>query len=370
MPAKAFLRDYWQKKPLVVRGAFPGFGGDLDRDGLLARAARDDVESRWISRAGGRWGLRRGPIAARTVLRSAKPWTVLVQGADLVLPAANALASHFDFIPRARFDDVMVSFATDGGGVGPHIDNYDVFLVQGSGRRRWRIGPARDRTLVDGVPLKILRRFEPDEEHVLAPGDMLYLPPDWAHDGIADGDCMTWSVGFRTAPADELATQFLGFLQDHLGELCELDGRYADPDLKLPAHPGEIDGAMIARTRKLLSGLRWDQTTLRDFLGVALTEPKPHVFFTPPAPALGPAAFARKVSRNGLALDPRSRLLFAQDRVFLNGELEAVAADDLPAVIRLADARVLGPMTLDGSLRALLHEWYRCGFIHPGSIAE
>lgn len=367
MPASAFLRDYWQKRPLLVRGAFPGFGGALDRAGLLALAARDDVESRFVSRAGGRWSLRRGPMATRSAVRAGKPWTVLVQGANLVVPAADALVDRFDFIPRARFDDVMVSYATDGGGVGPHIDNYDVFLVQGLGRRRWRIGPPRDRTLIDGVPLKILRHFEPDEEHVLEPGDMLYLPPDWAHDGIADGDCMTWSVGFRTAPADELATQFLGFLQDHLSDFCRLEGRYADPDLKRPRHAGEIDRAMIARTRRLLEGLRWDDTTLRDFLGVSLTEPKPHVFFTPPSPALGMAAFARIVARNGVALDPRSRLLFAQDRVFLNGELEDVAPADLPAVIRLADARRLPPGTIEESLRALLHEWYRCGFIHPAN---
>ena len=371
MAASEFLRDYWQKKPLLIRGAMPGFGGDLNRQGLLALAARDDVESRFVAHDDKHWSLRRGPFSPQAARRWRGQWTVLVQGVDLVLPAASRLLAQFNFIPWARLDDVMVSYATDGAGVGPHIDNYDVFLLQGAGKRRWRIGRPRNRALIDGAPLKILREFVPDEEYVLSPGDMLYLPPDWAHDGIAEGECMTWSIGFRTAPATELAAQFLAFMQEHLEDLCELPGRYADPDLTVPRHPGEIDAAMIRRTRKLLDGLRWNDAIVRDFLGINLTEPKPHVVFDAPVEPKPRAAFGKALKRLGVALDARSRLLFSGERVFLNGELEDTADAELSVLHELADNRVLpSGLAMSSNTIALLHDWYRCGFLHLANEAK
>ena len=208
---RQFMKRHWQRKPLLVRGAVPGLQPLLGRSGLFALAARDEVESRLVEqRAGGRWTLRRGPFARRALPPLSRPgWTLLVQGVDLHLDAAHELMQRFRFVPQARLDDLMISYATDGGGVGPHFDSYDVFLLQVQGRRRWRIGRQQDLSLQEGVPLKILAAFEPEEEHVLEPGDMLYLPPRYAHDGIAEGECQTYSIGFRSPQRAELARELL-----------------------------------------------------------------------------------------------------------------------------------------------------------------
>ncbi|MEO5700409.1 MAG: cupin domain-containing protein, partial [Casimicrobiaceae bacterium] len=184
--AAAFLRRHWQKAAHLARAAIPGFAGVLDRDALFALAARDDVESRLVQRTGARWSLAHGPFAVRT-LRAlpARNWTLLVQGVNLHVPAADALLRRFRFVPYARLDDLMVSYAAPGGGVGPHVDAYDVFLLQGFGRRRWRYGRQDDQAFRPGLPLRVLRRFKPTEDAILAPGDMLYLPPAYAHDGVA-----------------------------------------------------------------------------------------------------------------------------------------------------------------------------------------
>ncbi len=267
---------------------------------------------------------------------------------------------RFDFIPYARLDDLMVSYATDGGGVGPHFDNYDVFLIQGMGSRRWRIGKQKDQTLIDGLPVRILKNFKPSRDWVLQPGDMLYLPPEWAHDGIAGGECMTFSVGFRAFPAQELAEQFLCFLQDHL----RLPGRYRDPDLRLQKHPAEIGQAMIEQVDTLLSSVRWNRGNVRDFLGVTLTEPKPHVFFDPPAQPLSLSRFTATAKRRGILLDQRSLLLFAGKHFYLNGELWPVSVVDVPALRQLADQRTLrSPNFLQPETFSALHAAYKAGFI-------
>ncbi|HAT32195.1 MAG TPA: cupin, partial [Janthinobacterium sp.] len=197
-----FLRDYWHKKPLLIRQAIPAFKPLLSMAALTALAARDDVESRLVSHTGGVWDMRQGPLESLPP-RDEKAWTLLVQGANLYHADTDALLRRFRFLPDARLDDLMISFATDGGGVGPHFDSYDVFLLQAQGQRRWQIGPQKDLSLVDGLPLKILSKFKPTEEFVLEPGDMLYLPPHYAHDGVAVGDCQTYSIGFRSPSYQE-----------------------------------------------------------------------------------------------------------------------------------------------------------------------
>lgn len=365
MSIKVFLRDYWQKKPLLIRGAIPGFGNQLTKAGLLELASRDDVDSRFVSHTQSEWRLGNGPFSAAETKRWKAPWTVLVQGVNLVFPAGDELLRRFSFIPYARLDDLMVSYATDGGGVGPHIDNYDVFLLQGRGRRSWRIGKAKRRELVADVPLKILKHFVADEEHVLEAGDMLYLPPDWAHDGIAEGECMTWSVGFRTSPANELAEQFLSFLQDRIADENALKGRYADPNLQTQVHPAEIRKPMITQTMELLAQIRWDEATVRDFLGSALTEPKSHVFFDPPETPLPRKTFFRQAQKYGVSLDARTKMLFSGRALYLNGEIESVAREDMPTLINLADQRgLLAQQIVGGSLIEQLFDWYGAGFLH------
>jgi 50S ribosomal protein L16 3-hydroxylase len=361
LTAGQFLDEYWQKKPLLVRKALPGFTALLSRDEMLALAEEDDVESRFVSQAGGRWTIDHGPFSRQGLKRTRKPWTVLVQGLNMLLPAADEMMRRFDFIPYARLDDLMVSYATDGGGVGPHFDSYDVFLLQGLGRRRWRIGNQKDQTLVEGLPLRILKDFRPVHDWVLESGDLLYLPPEWAHDGIAVGECMTYSVGFRAAPAQELAEQFLAFLQDRV---C-LEGRYRDPGLARQAHPAEIGPAMIDQVAEILAGIRWDRDTVRDFLGSHLTEPKAQVFFEPPARPLGATRFAAALARKGAVLDARSQLLFAGSRFFINGEPVPRIRKDLAALRRLADERRLPPSALAPETVNLLHDWYCCGFLAP-----
>lgn len=366
MNAAEFLRDYWQKKPLLVRNAFPNFGGALDRDGLLDLAARDDVESRCVAHDATSWDVEFGPFSATKLKRRKGPWTVLVQGVNQYLAAGDALLQEFNFIPHARLDDLMVSYASDGGGVGPHIDNYDVFLIQGIGQRRWRIGRPRDRRLIDDAPLKILRNFVPDEEWVLNPGDMLYLPPDYAHDGVAVGPCMTWSVGFRTVPTEELVDQFLLFLQDDLRARGKLSGRYADPDLQIQRHPGEIGPEMVQQVAKMLEAIRWEDSLVRDFLGHYLSDPKSNVLFDPPGKTLSPQAFQHAAQRHGVQLDLKSRLLFSGSRFYLNGEALPCPANCRAALRQLSDHRFLRMEAFETEigLASVLHEAYAAGYIH------
>ena len=365
LSAEEFLADYWQKKPLLVRGAVPGFTGVpgvSGRDDMLALAARDDVESRLVSQAGG-WSLAHGPFSPASLKRHAKPWTVLVQSVNLVSPEGDRLMREFDFLPYARLDDLMVSYATDGGGVGPHFDSYDVFLLQGMGRRRWRIGKQRNQDLIEGLPVRILADFRPTHEWLLEPGDMLYLPPEWAHDGVAEGECMTWSIGFRAFPAQELAEQFLMHLQDNV---C-LQGRYRDPDLRRQKSPAQIGTEMIDQVSDILSRISWTRESVRDFLGCILTEPKPHVFFDPPAKALNPTRLASLGEKRGIRLDARTQLLFSGARFFINGEAIEVSREDRALMRQLANDRSMdstrgwSPAGLE-----LLCEWHLCGFLTIG----
>jgi len=233
LSAKDFLRKHWQKRPLLVRRALPGFGGLVGRSQLFALAARAEVESRLIERRRGRWRVTQGPIGLRRLAGAGRSdWTLLVNGVNHHSAAAEALLERFAFVSRARLDDVMVSYAAPGGGVGPHFDSYDVFLVQGPGRRIWRLSRARRFATVAGAPLKLIAGFEPEQELLLEPGDLLYLPPGWGHDGIALDPGFTASIGFRAPRGAELAAAFL----DHLHEGGLPDARYRDPGLR-PAAP-------------------------------------------------------------------------------------------------------------------------------------
>jgi 50S ribosomal protein L16 3-hydroxylase len=254
-----------------------------------------------------------------------------------------------------------VSYAVPGGGVGPHVDSYDVFLLQGRGRRRWRISRQRDHDFVPGLPLKILRRFEPEAEWTLEAGDMLYLPPGVAHEGVAESECLTWSIGFRAPTDAELVAGFLDFLRDRLSP----PGQYGDAGAEPAAHPGEIPAAMQRHAQRVLGAIRWNARDVREFTGRFLTEPKPQVFFEPPARPLARAAFARQGARRGLALDPGSRLGFSGTMFFMNGEAITPPAAARASLRRLADARGLrAPVDAPPPFWEVAYGWYLQGLIH------
>jgi 50S ribosomal protein L16 3-hydroxylase len=361
VPVREFLRDYWQKRPLLVRGAVPGFDGLIDRAGLFAAASRDDVQSRLVLRSGSRWQLRHGPFGRRE-LRDlpARNWSLLVQEVNHFLPAADTLMREFTFVPLARLDDVMVSLAPPGGGVGPHVDSYDVFLLQGSGRRRWRVSAQRDLECLPDAPLRILKRFVPEQEWILEPGDMLYLPPSYAHDGVAVDECTTYSIGFRAPTAQEVGQAFL----DHLRDTLELPGRYADPGLALQREPAAIAPAMTARIAAMLGGIRWSRRDVARFVGGYLTEPKAHVFFTPPRRPLSRKRFVAAAERRGVVLALRSRMLCDHERFYLNGETIDPGPDAFAALRELANrGAISGGNDLGAEVAELLYEWYRAGYV-------
>ncbi len=363
LTADAFLRDYWHKRPCLVRGAVPGIVDHLKPAGLKRLACREVAESRLVRHQRGRWRLEHGPFepeALRTL--PTRGWSLLVSGVNHWLPYAEALLGEFTFVPHARLDDVMVSLAPPDGGVGPHFDSYDVFLIQGRGTRRWEVSDQDDLELVEDAPLRILKRFRPTQSWVLEPGDMLYLPPRLAHNGVALSECMTWSIGFRAPTHQEIAAAFLAYLQDRLA----LEGRYADPDLVVPAHPGELPEAMVERLGEVIDRIRWDQADIRDFLGSYLSEPKPNVFFDPPRRPMSSDRFAQSVTLEGVRLDPRSRLLFSDGSFYINGERIEATGPSRRALVHLADRRSLPPGRVPAALQPTLYAWYVAGYLWPG----
>jgi 50S ribosomal protein L16 3-hydroxylase len=361
---RQFVARHWQKRPLLVRRALAGFAGLLSPAQLMQLATHDDAQARVVIHAGRSFELRHGPFT-RAFFRSLKGyrWTLLVQEVNQHLPQARALLDRFAFIPYARLDDLMVSYATPGGGMGPHFDSYDVFLLQGPGRRRWRISRQADLSLAPGAPLRILRRFRPEQKWVLGPGDMLYLPPSCAHDGVALEECMTYSIGFRAPSWQELTEQFLVHLQDTTAR----EGLYADPDLRPQARPARIASQMIARVDAALARIRWNKRDVIRFLGRYLTEPKPHVFFSPPQQPLPLAAFGRRIAAVGVTLDLRTQMLYSGSCFFINGEMLQADASTAPALRQLADYRRLdSTRRLQRELVQRLHAWYASGYLEIG----
>jgi len=361
---RAFLARHWQRRPLVVRSAIPAFRDLVTVADLFRLASRDDAESRLVTRPARKWLLTHGPLT-RAALGKMPPsrWTVLVQGVNHFVPAVDRLMREFAFASYARLDDVMVSYAAPGGGVGPHVDSYDVFLLQGVGKRRWRVGPPREYRFLANAPLKILADFRWEQEWVLETGDLLYLPPGWAHDGTALEPCLTYSIGFRAPAAQELATGYLHFLEDHLTRT----GTYADPGLKPQRRPARLGDELLDRYARMLRNLPGSRSEIREFLGCYLSEPKPHVRFDPPLRLPGRRGFARATARHGVRLAPATIMLYRGNRFFVNGE-SVTLRDSRALLARLADRRALEPGILPGENAAtLLYTWYRSGYLDLGA---
>ncbi|MET3917226.1 50S ribosomal protein L16 3-hydroxylase [Variovorax sp. OAS795] len=366
LSAAQFMRRYWQKKPLLVRQAIPAMVPPIERGALFALAEREDVESRLIRHGKAGWTLRQGPLARRALPPLKQPeWTLLVQGVDLHHEGVHALLQQFRFLPDARLDDLMISYASDRGGVGAHFDSYDVFLLQAQGTRRWSIGRQSDLRLQEGVPLKILENFEPEQSFVLEPGDMLYLPPRYAHDGVAVGDdCMTCSIGLRSSASGELGADLLARMAQAYSEALEDAGpaelaRYRDPSQPAVDTPAAMPAALQAFARKAVEAALRDPDAIDRALGESLTEPKANVWF-------GEGTDAPDVL-NQVALDRRTRMLYDARHLYINGESFRAGGADATLMRRLADRRALGPRELSRAsegARALLAEWCEAGWLH------
>ncbi len=360
-----FMRQYWQKKPLLIRAALPGMQPLVPRDALFALAADEAVESRLVEQKKGLWKFSHGPIGAGAGTGDAKAtpvpplkrkdWTLLVQGVDLHHDGVHALLQQFRFVPDARLDDLMISYASAGGGVGPHFDSYDVFLLQAAGRRRWRIGAQKDLSLRDDVPLKILAHFKPTQEFDLSPGDMLYLPPRYAHDGVAlDNDCQTYSIGFRAPSTEELARELMHRVVDEL----EDESLYTDRAQLATAQPAEIPAALGDFATQAVVKALADKTLMQQILGEYLTEPKDKVWFKTGKAPKKPAA---------VRLDRASRMMYDEKHVYLNGDSWKVAGKDAKLLRKLADNRSLTAIEVGASsaqLQSALGQFIEQGWLH------
>ena len=391
-----FMRRHWQKKPLLVRQALPEFKPLLSRADLFAMAADEGVESRLIVQHGEKsdgWKMKQGPIGRRSLPPINQPgWTLLVQSVDSHDEDAHALLQKFRFVPDARLDDLMISYATPGGGVGPHFDSYDVFLLQASGRRRWKIGRQADLSLQRGVPLKILQNFEPDQEFVLEAGDMLYLPPAYAHEGIAEAsmgadgkaaDCMTYSIGFRAPAGRELAASLLHRLaefsedaQEDADEAAEGDSGkekakrlYRDGAQVATETPAAIPVQLLGFAQQAVLGALKDPLALACALGEAMTEPKSSTYFEPPINSL---SFDSSASlQQAIRLDRRTRMMYDQHHIFMNGESYRARGADATLMRRLADRRELSfkdVRAASAQARDLLGDWHSAGWLHDGLV--
>lgn len=269
-----FLSEYWQKKPLLIRQAIPDFIPPISADELAGLALEEDVESRLIlEQAETPWELRNGPFTEETFSTLPEShWTLLVQAVDHWVPKVHELLEYFRFLPSWRLEDIMISYATNGGNVGPHYDQFDVFLIQAEGKRRWQIGSVYNdqAPMVKNTPLHILSEFDVLENYVLESGDMLYLPPGIGHHGVAQGECMTISVGFRAPSHRDILMQFTDFVADQLSESL----RYSDPDQKQVQNSGEINQEAVDRVQRILKSYVEDRDLIAQWFGQAMTEPK------------------------------------------------------------------------------------------------
>ncbi len=378
LSAQTFMKRHWQKKPLLIRQAVPGLAPLMSRSALFDLAGREGVESRLvvheartkaktkgkkqeIAGAGSPWSLKSGPFPRRALPSLGTPeWTLLVQGVDLHVQALRDVLDQFRFVPDARLDDLMISFATKGGGVGPHFDSYDVFLLQAQGTRRWHIGRQKDLSLQAGAPLKILQNFEPEQSFDLEPGDMLYLPPRYAHDGVALGECMTYSIGFRAPAKAELARDLLQRLADDVEEQVGA-ALYRDGGRSAASAPGEIPEHLFSFAQAAVQAAIKNPQTLARALGELLTEPKSNVWFD------GDTHHAAQGIQGDLALDRRSKMMFDEQRVFINGESFLASGRDAALMRQLANQRKLGAELVKKAspgAKSLLQDWMQAGWLH------
>ena len=365
----SYMKRHWQKKPLVIRQALPGFSAPLERAELFELAAQDEVQSRLVIQtpevAATPWRLKQGPFPRKALPALKKPgWTLLVQSVDLHDARVRAVRDLFRFVPDARLDDVMVSYATEGGGVGPHFDSYDVFLLQAYGQRRWRIGRQKQLDLQPDMPLKILANFEPEQEFVLNPGDMLYLPPRYAHEGVALGECMTYSIGFRACGAGELAQEMLQRLAEQARDEVG-DTLYRDPGQGAQSHAARIPANLAQFAQTAIEKALRDPLGIQRALGEYLTEPQAQVWFE--------GTQLDFDASHGVRLDQRTNMLYDDAHVFINGESFLASGRDATLIRLLADQHVLSAgqvVRLSKDALDLVRDWQKAGWLHADDGAD
>ncbi len=346
LTATEFLRDYWQKKPLLVRNAFPDIAALVNPEELMDLACEEGVEARIVVEKGEKpWQLHYGPFDDKAFRKMPHThWTLLVQAVDQYLPALADYLDCFAFVPNWRIDDIMISYAPQGGSVGPHYDQYDVFLIQGLGQRRWQLGQQCDENSprVAGTPLRILQNIDVHFDEVLNPGDLLYVPPGLAHNGVAQNDCMTYSVGFR-APA---LAHVLERLVDGTLEKQGARQLYTDADLALSSSPGHLNAAALENLRRQVIALVDDPQRFQEAIAPFLSEPK-YDDYEPETMEVEPRELLEALAAGGeLVRDPASRCLYTGEPgqpglLFINGQEQGFPASLGPLVCQLTDQRRL-----------------------------
>lgn len=345
---ETFLAQYWQIKPVLIRNAISGFSPPLSSHELAGLALEEHVESRLIECRDNAWQMLHGPFRTADFHRD-QPWTLLVQAVDHYIPKVAALRRLVDFIPQWRVDDVMVSYAVEGGSVGPHFDNYDVFLLQGSGERLWKLGQFCDHTsaLLSHDELRILESFDTTEEYLLRSGDMLYVPPGIAHWGIAQSECMTFSLGFRAPRITDMVSRWV----DQLLEQLEPDQYYRDGRRAPMTRPGEIHPRDLERAMAQVQGAL-DQAEGNHWFGELITEPR----YTPlrDDDDLAEARALLKARPQFVELSPAAKLAWQQEAegilVFANGECHKFDESVLPSLLILCDSWRLAAVDLETAL--------------------
>jgi len=314
-----FLKNYWQKKPLLIKNAIANFLSPITESDLFTIAQNEKAVSRLIEHKQGIWQVKYGPFKKSDLPKKTNiPWTILVQNINHYFPFAESFLNLFKFIPYARLDDLMISYATKKGSVGPHFDSYDVFLFQAQGIREWKISDQKKFTLDKKSSIKIITNFKSKNSWVLKPGDMLYLPPNMGHWGISQSDdCLTYSVGFRAPATFEIQSKFLDFIQDHL--ITNENEIYKDPNLAPQKNPAEISSNMTKAMRNIVDRLRWDKSSINHFIGQLLSEPIESSIFETRKP-LSLKAFEKRIVNKTLKLNSKTRMLFIKNNFYVNGE--------------------------------------------------
>ncbi|HDP88441.1 MAG TPA: cupin domain-containing protein [Thioalkalivibrio sp.] len=375
LSAEAFLRDYWQQRPLLVRQAIPGFASPLSPDELAGLSCEEGVSARIIREHGetGPWQVSYGPFAESVFATLPEThWTLLVSDVEKHVPELLNVIEPFRFLPDWRIDDLMISYAPEGGSVGPHIDDYDVFLLQAHGHRRWQVGgaPLHEERYLPDLELRILEHFDAAEDWVMAPGDMLYLPPRYAHHGVATDDCLTYSIGFRAPAQRELVTGFAEFLASRLPGRA----RYGDAGMAPVTRKGEIDTQALDRIGAMLAPvLQVDRNALIVWFGQYATELKnPELAALLYDDAPDDAATLRAQLAKGRPLEraavSRTAFVPAAERIyfFWDGQCRILPDEARATVETLCEGyryagRVSQALAHDDALFALAHALFQSG---------